>query len=285
MGMHEEADGADAGRDRGPSGSRKTLGRQLKFYRLLVNKTAAHFIAAKIGSESKMHRIEGGKSPVKVLDVEKMCSIYGVDAATTEKLIRLAETTSLPSWWEPYGNAIPNWFETFLDLEKHAELLLTYESDLVPGLLQTPAYHRAIFDADTKDPSRVARTVELRTERQRVLEGDDPLRITAVLSEGVLAREVGGPQVMADQREHLLKMSRRANIDIRILPWSAGAHACMKGAFALLVPRDQEDSDVVYFEARAGGRYMQEEPILLQYRADFAEIRALSIPIEEHLKQ
>jgi hypothetical protein len=280
---------SNTGTDKGPGRfvARLTLGRQLKRHRELAGKSAADFVQARIGSAAKMYRIEAGKSPVRVLDVKEMCAIYDVDAATRTKLMQLAEFTDGSSWWEPYGAVIPDWFETLVDLEAHARELRTYESELVPGLLQTPDYHRAIFDADPLlDPARAVSTIAFRADRQRTaLEAADPLRINAVLNEAVLAREVGGRRVMVQQREQLLKMSRRPNIDIQILPWSAGAHAAMRGTFTVVVPRDQDDPDVVYVETRAGGRYMQEEPILLAYRADFESIRSSAIPIEEYLKK
>ncbi len=286
MGMRDESDnGPDVGS--GPGGVRRTLGRQLKKHRELAGKTAADFVEGEVGSAAKMYRIEAGKVPVRPLDVRQMCFIYRVDDVTTAKLIQLAHATNGSSWWESYGTVLPDWFESYVDLEAHARELQSYESDLIPGLLQTKEYHRAIFDADPqKDPASADRTVAFRAERQRAtLEGPDPLRIAAVLGEGALARQVGGIPVMDRQCDHLLKLSQRPNIDIRVLPWTAGAHAAMKGTFSVLVPKDQADPDTVYVETRAGGRYMQEGPILAAYRADFAEIRQLSIPIEEHLKQ
>jgi hypothetical protein len=291
MGMREDSEPGEveSGLDIGPSpgGARRTLGRQLKRHRELAGKSAADFVQGEVGSASKMYRIEAGKIPVRPLDVREMCFIYNVDEATTAKLLQLAKATNGSSWWESYGAVVPDWFESYVDLEAHARNLLTYESDLVPGLLQTPDYHRAIFDADpAKDPSSAARTVAFRAERQRsALESPSPLRICAVLSEGVLNREVGGKVVMAVQREHLLELSTRPNIDIFVLPFYRGAHAAMKGTFSVLIPRDQADPDTVYVETRAGGRYMQEEEVLRAYRSDFVEIRQLSIPIEEHLKQ
>lgn len=271
----------------GPKAARLTLGRQLKKHRELAGKGAADFVEGEVGSPTKMYRIEAGKVPVRARDVRDMCFIYKVDEVTTAKLVQLARATTGSSWWEPYGDVVPDWFESYLDLEEHARQLFTYESDLVPGLLQTGDYHRAIFDADPLlDPARATKSIALRVERQHTaLESAEPLQIFAVLSEGVLAREVGGKAVMAEQREHLLGLSRRPTVDIVVLPWSAGAHAAMRGAFSVLVPRDPDDSDVAYIEARAGGRYMQEEPILRAYRADFDEIRSMAIPIEEHLKK
>lgn len=263
---------------------RKSLGRQLKALREHAGKTFADVQDAKIASKAKLARIEAGQVPVKVPDVRTLAWLYGVDEITTQQLVDLALNTAEQGWWEPFASVMPSWFTTYVELESFARRLLTYQSDLVPGLLQTPDYHRAVFAADPlQSPDDAERTVQLRVERQRAaFDRPDPLKITAVLSEAVLARQIGGPSVMAEQRQHLLGLSRRPNVTIYVLRWTAGAHAALKGSFTVLGFDRDDHQDVAYLETRAGGRHIWDELQVQAYRDDFSAISDQSIPIEEY---
>lgn len=216
----------------GAFSARRQLARLLKDHRTAARKAPGDFVVARIGSLSKLSRIEAGKSPVSVPDVRAMAFLYGLDEVTTAQLVQLADHTSDSEWWEPYSAeaVVPDWFTNYMGLESYADRLLTYQETLVPGLLQTPAYHRAVFDSDpTADPATAERQVELRIKRQQTaFDKRSPLHVTAVLNEAVLVREVGGPAVMVEQREHLLELARRPHINIFVVPWTAGAHAAMK---------------------------------------------------------
>ncbi len=286
---HHEGDAETQNGTRlGAFSARRQLARLLKDHRTAARKAPGDFVVARIGSLSKLSRIEAGKSPVSVPDVRAMAFLYGLDEVTTAQLVQLADHTSDSEWWEPYSAeaVVPDWFTNYMGLESYADRLLTYQETLVPGLLQTPAYHRAVFDSDpTADPATAERQVELRIKRQQTaFDKRSPLHVTAVLNEAVLVREVGGPAVMVEQREHLLELARRPHINIFVVPWTAGAHAAMKGSFSVLVYDDPDDPDVAYFETRAGGRYMQGLDQLQMYRADFDHVRDLSVLLEEYAK-
>jgi transcriptional regulator with XRE-family HTH domain len=266
---------------------RRSLGRQLKALRVAAGKSFAEVGEAQIASKAKLARIEAGQQAVKMPDVRALCWLYGVDEATTDQLAERALNTAEQGWWEPFGDVMPSWFTTYVELESAASTLHTYQSDLVPGLLQTPAYHQALFDADPllQGLVDVERNVQFRVERQHaVFDRPGPLCMTAVLSEAVLARQVGGGKVMDEQRQHLLELSDRPNIVMHVVPFSAGAHAAMRGTFAVLGFDSPDDPAVTYLETRAGGRYIEEQGLLEAYRCDFAQITAQSIPIEEYLR-
>jgi transcriptional regulator with XRE-family HTH domain len=263
---------------------RRSLGRRLKQLREGAGKTYGDVAELQI-SKAKLARIEAGQVPVKVPDVRTLAWHYGADEATTEQLVDLALNTAEKGWWEPFSKVMPSWFTTYVELESFARQLLTYQSDLVPGLLQTPEYHRAVFAADPLQSAADAeRTVELRIERQRsAFERPDPLRITAVLSQGVLARQVGGEAVMAEQRQHLCQLATRPNVSIHVLPWTAGAHPALKGSFTVLGFDGTDHQDVAYLETRLGGRHIWEEDQVGAYLDDHSAIVAQSIPIKEFL--
>ncbi|GHJ34476.1 hypothetical protein Sm713_00850 [Streptomyces sp. TS71-3] len=132
----------------GPTGStvpRRQLGRHLRDLRNRARLTVRAAAKKLEWSEAKMWRIETGQTPLRSLDVEAMCTIYGAPPDLTEALTALAKETKARGWWHAYGDVIPEGFDVYVGLEEAAESLSSYESDIVPGLLQTPGYTREII--------------------------------------------------------------------------------------------------------------------------------------------
>jgi hypothetical protein len=261
---------------------RKALGRRLKELRVAARKT--HADVADVGSVAKIKRIEAGDPPIKMPDVRALCFMYGADAATTEQLVEMSLNRE-QNWWEDYTDAMPQWLGKYVALETAACSITTFDPELIHGLLQTPAYHRAIFEADAHLlADDVERQVGLRAERQRAAFGrTPPLRVTAVLGEGALVRAVGGAEAIEEQRSHLLKLAAQEHVDVFVLPWSAGAHTAMKGAFTILAMDHPEEPDVVYLETLGGGRYMEKQDLVERYRRNATILKAQSVTIEEYL--
>src|SRR5215212_8514340 len=240
---------------------RRQLGRRLRRLRDQAGKTVADVQAARLSSPAKLWRIESGQTAVKVADVRALCWLYGVDDTITDVLAGLARGTTGEGWWEDYGDVLPAWFTLYVELEAAAAEFQFYESELVPGLLQTEDYARAVYRASRPDLPRdaIERQVALRLERQRKTFGRSrPPCIIAVVNAAVLARPVGGARVLADQVRSLCAARGLGHVDVRVLPWSAGAHAAMTGAFGLLYFDDPDDPAVVYTESQAGGRYLEQ---------------------------
>jgi Domain of unknown function (DUF5753)/Helix-turn-helix domain len=264
---------------------RKSLGRQLKALRLAVGKTSADVATSGVTSSSKLQRIEAGATPIKLVDVWGLCRLYGADNVTTDKLAEMAKNTSEKGWWEEYDDVMPSWFGMYVELEAAANSLYTYESELVPGLLQTPAYHRALIEVDPDRSTESAdQQVRLRAERQRAaFDRDKPLNVVAILSEAVPSRLVGGQDVMDEQKRRLLEMSEAHNMEVRVLPWEAGAHTAMKGAFNILA-FDGDHPDVAYLETNAGGRYIESAEAVSRYRRNFDLVLGQAILIKEYMQ-
>ncbi len=215
-------------------------------------------------------RLEAGDEAVRFKDAETkaMLELYGASPEDTALLMAMtAETRNgrRKSWWHDYTEtSLPPWFQMYITLEDSAEIIHKYESDLVPGLLQTRRYAEAVMAqpagyAPTED---VQRRVELRMRRQSLLARPRSPHLKAILSETVLARTVGGPEVMAEQLRHLAEAGRQANVSVRILPFSAGEHGGMSGAFSLfdfpVDPRSQEplEPPLVYVDGYTGAMYL-----------------------------
>jgi len=265
---------------------RRQLGRQLRRLREAARVTEHDVVEAGLASRAKLWRIESGKTPIKIGDVRALCWLYKVDQATTDALANLAQGTSARGWWEDYSDVLPAWLGLYVGLEAAASEIRIYEPELVHGLLQTPNYLRALFtDSGVgADEGAIQQLIKLRQERQQVLTiRTPPLRVTAILGAGVLARQVGNRAVMKEQIARLRELNQLDHMDIRILPWSAGGHAAMHiGPFAIFDFDNPDDPPVVYLESHTGTRYLEKPEELAEYRKIYDLIYRKTIPIEEH---
>ncbi len=270
----------------GPTVVRRQLGRRLRRLRDAAGKTVSDVQEAGLASEAKLWRIETGKTVVRIADARALCWLYGADAATTDALGALAVGTSGQGWWEDYGDVLPDWFGLYLGMEGVAGEIRIYEPELVHGLLQTSDYLRALYEVTPPagGAATVERQVKLRLERQQALtDRTPPLKLTAILGAGVLARRIGEPHVMNGQIQRLRELSALHHIDVRVLPWEAGPHAAMHiGPFAILDFTSNDDPPVVYLESHTGARYLEKTKELTEYRRIFESVYHKTVPIEEY---
>ncbi|MGA4841105.1 helix-turn-helix domain-containing protein [Streptomyces sp. G45] len=266
-----------------PTGStvpRRQLGRSLRELRNKASLTVRAAARELEWSEAKMWRIETGQTPLRSLDVKAMCFVYGASDELTEALMGLAKETKARGWWHAYGDVIPEWFDLYIGLEEAASSLTTYESDLVPGLLQTADYAREVIGTKggmTADD--IEARVNLRIERQGLLtRSAAPPTLRLALSETVLRRTVGGHDVMATQMARLVQASERDNVDIRVVPFDAGMHpGAITGPFVTLrFPRNSDGSETepptVYADGYTGGLYLDRPNEVERYDAAFQGI-------------
>jgi transcriptional regulator with XRE-family HTH domain len=270
----------------GPTVVRRQLGRRLRRLREESGKTEQQVEDAKLVSRTKLWRMESGKVSIKIPDVRTLCWFYGADDKLTDALATMALGTLEQGWWEEYGDVVPGWFRLYVGLEGAASQIEYYDGELVPGEFQTEDYARAIFrtaQPDNGDEDAIGRLVALRMERQEtLLQRDPPPRLVVVLGAGSLARQVGGPAAMAAQIDRLRHLDTLDHIEIRVLPWDAGAHASMLGAFRIMDFADQEDPDVVYLETQVGSRYLEKASHLTTYRQTFSTIYHQAVPLKEY---
>ena len=220
---------------------RRQLGSKLRRLRLAAGKDVADVVTAGLGSKAKISRIETGKGPVKIADVRALCWLYGADAATTEALAALAPGTQQEDWWQPLGTAVvPEWFGLYAGLEATASKIRGFEPDLIHGLLQTPAYARAVIGADPRLSAEVVeQRVRFRLERQQTpARTHDHHGRGSAAAHRRFARRSWRPSSITFARSHAA---------VRVLPFSAGAYP-RRGSFALLDFDDDEDPSVAYVE-------------------------------------
>jgi transcriptional regulator with XRE-family HTH domain len=252
----------------GPIVRRMLVGAQLRRLRTeqgISREQAGEAIRA---SEWKIHRLENGQVGFKDRDIVDLLALYGVtDPGQVEALLAMARDANTPGWWHQYGDLLPQWFRAFVDLESAAALIRTYEGQLVPGLLQTEPYMRAVMrGARLPEPSEATeRRIALRLMRQRLLTRPDPPQLWAVVDEAALRRPVGGRKVIREQLERLIEAAELPNVTLQVLPFGAGAHPAMVGAFSVLRFGDQELPDVVYVEHLTNALYLDRREDVDQY--------------------
>ncbi|REE96280.1 helix-turn-helix domain-containing protein [Thermomonospora umbrina] len=210
-------------------------------------------------SESKISRLELGRVSFKERDVADLLTLYDVtDEAEREALLQLARDAKTPGWWQRYNEVLPKWFHAYVGLEEAAALIRTYECQFVPGLLQSEDYARSVIRqgnaAATED--EIADRVTVRMQRAQRLTAPGAPRLWAVLDEAALKREIGGPDVMRGQFEHLIAMSKLPNVTIQVMPFRFGGHAAEGGAFSILRFPEPDLPDVVYVENLVGALYL-----------------------------
>jgi transcriptional regulator with XRE-family HTH domain len=214
---------------------RRQLGRYLRDLRGRQRMTVKVAAEQLEWSEAKIWRIETGQTSLRSLDVEQMCRIYAAPVDLTEALMGLAKETKSKGWWHAYGDVIPENFDVYLGLEEAASQISWYEPELIPGLLQTADYARAVIGANNPE-DETDRRVQLRIERQALIRRPTaPLELRVALNESVLRRPIGGRGVMAAQLDALAEAADLPNVKLRVVTFGAGLHhGVMTGPFELL---------------------------------------------------
>ncbi|EXG79683.1 helix-turn-helix domain-containing protein [Cryptosporangium arvum] len=244
----------------GPTVLRILLGSQLRRLREDRNVTREDAGYAIRASESKISRIELGRVGFKERDVSDLLTLYGVtDPAERDALLSLAREANQPGWWHKFGDILPQWFQAYVGLEAAASLIRTYEVQFIPGLLQTEDYARAVvlLGNGSAPKEEIDRRVQLRMERQQLLDRPNAPRFWAIIDEAVLRRPIGGRDVMRAQLELLAELSERPNVTLQIIPFGFGGHAAAGGAFSLLRFPDQTLPDIVYIEQLTSALYLE----------------------------
>ncbi|MDN3351478.1 helix-turn-helix transcriptional regulator [Actinomadura sp. DC4] len=260
-----------------PTVKRRRLAAELRRYREAAELTLDEVAERLEWSNAKISRIENARVSVLPRDVKFLLGVYGIDGEPREVLLTLAREARQKGWWHSYGEAIPSWFEVYIGLEAEAVSIRRYESELVPGLLQTEEYATAIFRGFLMKEDEIEKRVALRMARQERLTGDDAPQLWIVLNESVIRRIVGGPATMHAQLDRLLDASHLPNVTMQVLPFAAGAHPAMDGAFVILSFPERTDSDVVYLEEQTGGLYLEKGHEIERHALAFDHLRAAAL--------
>ncbi|MFD5431885.1 helix-turn-helix domain-containing protein [Kitasatospora sp. NPDC127067] len=272
--------------NKNPTVRQRRLARTLKELRgdadLTIAQSARHLACA----ESKISRIEAAQSGIRLVDLRLLLDLYGVkDPETRGRLEILSREGRLRGWWDRYSEALSPLYADYIALESDASDMYSIQTLLVPGILQTEDYTRAVVRAQIEDATseQIETLTKVRQERRSVLARDTPMRVWAVLSESALRHQVGGPSVMREQLRSLAASSESPNINVQILPEASEIHAALFGPVTILSFPEVAETDVVYVDSLLSTLYIEEPDEVFKYANLFRRALAESLPRNESI--
>lgn len=274
----------------GPTVRRMLLGHELRQYREargISREAAGEKIRA---SASKISRMELGRVGFKLRDVEDLLKLYGVtDRARVKAYLEVARESNKPGWWKKYGDSLHKWFVRYVGFEEAADYIRIYESQFIPGLLQTEAYVREIITSGGEPDDVVEQRIEARLQRQKRLETDTDMRMWVILDEAAVRRPIGGREngreIMRGQLERLIELAEDYdNITLQIVPFAAGAHAAEAGSFTLLRYSEFELADLLYLEQLTDAEIVDRRNVVEAYTKAMTRLSVAAATPDETLE-
>nr|WP_191842429.1 helix-turn-helix transcriptional regulator [Catellatospora chokoriensis] len=268
-----------------PTAIRRRIGYRLRELRNRAGITTVEAAATIGASDAKISRLERGLTPLRPGDVRLLLDSYGgLDESERDLLVRLAAESGRRGWWQDYD--LPEWFNAYVGLESAASTVANFETHLIPGLLQTPAYAQALIHhaQPTMAAERVDLLVRARLVRQKRLVNDDPLRLRALIGEAALHCVVGTPDEMQEQFTHLATMSRAANVEIRVVPFTSPAYAVHGRSVVILDFPGTGDPGLAYFDHLGKGSYVEDDAQVAAHRMAFELLVGSALSVEESAK-
>lgn len=271
----------------GPTAGRRRLRTALRAAREDASLTQ-EFVAEKMDwSLSKLIRIETGRVSVSTNDVKALLQLYQIDGTEiADELIALARVARQKPWWQDSRSSIPAHYAQYIGLEAEASAMRCFQSSVIPGLVQTEAYARAVVTNRTPGqirPDERDTRVDVRMRRKaEVLGRDEPPQFDIILDEAVLRRAIGGALVHHEQLGHLVALAEAPTITIQVVPFSAGAMTAA-GSFVILQFPDEADDDVVYLESALLENFIERPTETAPYHDEFSWLRSIALPPADSL--
>jgi Predicted transcriptional regulators len=272
--------------DPNPTVRRRRLGSELRRLR-----EAAGLSLEDVGEHMECHkatisRLELGRSGARPRDLREILALYGVtDADTVAAYLEMSRNGRRPGWWQAFEDTLPSAYNDFIALEAEANYIRAFQPILVPGLLQTAGYARAVTRANPAiiGEDLLDQLVKVRSERQALLDRDNPTRFWGIIGEAALRTPVGGPEVMAAQLDHLIDLSMRPNVALQVLPFAAGEHAGLSGPFLLMNFPLPRASQVVFLENLTSSLYLEKPEEIVGYTMAFDALRSSALEPKESI--
>lgn len=262
---------------RSPTVRRRELGALLRNMRQEAGLTVQQVAGRLLVAPSSISRLETGQRGASPRDIRDLCELFGVtNPAVREHLNELAREGRKQAWWQPYD--LP--YATYVGLEAEAVTISDFEPGVFPGLLQVPAYARAIHEGAMPrlSPAVIEQRIEVRRNRQLILTRQDPPApdLRAIVDEAVLHRVIGSPAVMAAQLARVIDSCQLPNVTVRVLGYDTGAHPALDSTFILLNFAGAAPP-TVYVEGLAGPMYLGSAPDVQRYDRVFQRLCELSL--------
>lgn len=257
-----------------PTMRQRRLARRLKDLRVAAGLTHTDAAAVLESAESKMTRLENAQSGIRIPDLRALLDAYGVDDPDERTYLEELAREAKQKGRSPYANAVDSDYAAYIAVEADASELYNVETNMVPGLLQTPEYTRALIrmQAPESTDRQVQTQIDVRRERRHILTGDNPLSLWVIISENVLRHRVGSREVMKAQMEALVEDSLRPNVQLQVLPSGDPMNTCLFGPFVIMSFPATAETDIIYTEARTGTVYYEEPDDVETYTTLFRRL-------------
>ena len=259
---------------------RRLVGGALRRYRENVGYTLQDAARVLECDRSKISRVETGQRGIRPKELRELLAEYGVPDSEQAALVAIASRGGQRGWWHPYADVLPAAYLDYVIMESAAAEIMTYEAQVIPDLLQTDDYARAIAAVQPgyATDQQLQDVVAAKAMRRQVVLSQGR-RLSVILGEGALRQAVGGAEVMAGQISHLVRLiDDFPGLIVQVLPFSAGAHAAAGSAsLAILRFPDAPGLGVVYLEALSGGVYLESQEDVARYIRAFALLRAAAL--------
>ncbi|HWG64765.1 MAG TPA: helix-turn-helix transcriptional regulator [Streptosporangiaceae bacterium] len=247
----------------GPTILRLLLGAQLRRLREAREISAAEAARAIRGSESKISRIELGRTAVREIDIADLLTLYGIsEQAEREALLSLASRANQPGWWHRYSDVLPPWSQSYIGLEGAAQSIRSFDAQFIPALLQTDDYAAEVLALGDLPPDEAERLLLLHKERQRRFESGG-MCLWAIVDEMAIRRPVGQREVLRSQLEHLRRTCQDPRVTVQVTQFPVVSHA--PGSFSILRFTDDQMPDMVYVEHLTSAVYIDKRTEVDRY--------------------
>lgn len=262
-------------REHDPRFSKRLVSRRLRGLRDQAERTQQDVADAMDWSVSKLIRIETATVGISISDLKALLMEYGVANGEAAALVAVAKEAKRQPWYASFGEAVSSSLRQLLVYESSAISISQFDIQVIPGLLQTEDYARALLALFHSD-DQLDQAVEARMERQRRILDEEPPELRMIIDESVLGRAFGGPEVMGEQLEHLMALAERPGVLISVVPQSVG-HIGVTGSFELLdVQVDGESETVLYVEERPEYLTSRDDELIKTYWGRFEDIEKVA---------
>ncbi|MQA24312.1 MAG: helix-turn-helix domain-containing protein [Micromonosporaceae bacterium] len=264
----------------------RRLAAELRKFRKAAKLTREEVSQKTLINAVTLYRIETARARPQRRTLLALLDLYEVGDPKRSGLVEISLGAEYPGWLRPYQSELRELYTAFISFESEARSVRNYESLLIPGLLQTEDYARAVVNGGLPwgKPEEIEHRVRARMERQAVLAKEKPLRLWAVVDEAAIRRLVGDEGVMRAQLRHLVEVGAKPHVTIQVIPFDKGAHPGMPGSFMHLEFPDPADSDLVYIDSMAGDLFLEEDADIQRFGLAYDHLRALALSPRDSAK-